>query len=167
MTKDMHQSTLQMESIAGRTEKETSSMHIITLVTLLFLPGTFVAVRYALPKIHKEVNRHLTTNNQTFLGAGFYQWPDSNDANQIPNYPIWRSDFFFLFAKISFPLMVLTLLFWAWPYLWRWISRRGLCGLIQRKWICGVQRHGVRDEEAQIPSNEARGSVGFLPTWLR
>ncbi|KAI3328772.1 hypothetical protein F4824DRAFT_482588 [Ustulina deusta] len=95
MTKDMHQSTLQMESIAGRTEKETSSMHIITLVTLLFLPGTFVAVRYALPKIHKEVNRHLTTNNQTFLGAGFYQWPDSNDANQIPNYPIWRSDFFF------------------------------------------------------------------------
>ncbi|KAI0811820.1 hypothetical protein GGR55DRAFT_641971 [Xylaria sp. FL0064] len=151
MTKDMHQSTLQMESIAGKTEKETSSMHIITLVTLLFLPGTFVAVRYALPTIRKEVNRNLTTNNQTFLGAGFYQWPDSDDASEIPNYPIWRPEYFYLFAKISFPLMALTLLFWAWPYLLRCISRRKPCRLIQREWTWGLGRYRLEDEEAQIP----------------
>ncbi|KAI0505225.1 hypothetical protein F5B22DRAFT_628666 [Xylaria bambusicola] len=167
MTKDMHQSTLQMETIAGKTEKETSSMHIITLVTLLFLPGTFVAVRYALPKIRKEVNRHLTTNGQTFLGAGFYQWPDSDDASQIPDYPIWRSEYFFLFAKISFPLMALTLLFWAWPYLLRWISRRRSCSITSRKWTWGIRRQRMGDEEAQIASNNAHGSAGFLPRWLR
>ncbi|KAK5626558.1 hypothetical protein RRF57_002273 [Xylaria bambusicola] len=167
MTKDMHQSTLQMENIAGKTEKETSSMHIITLVTLLFLPGTFVAVRYALPRIRKEVDRHLTTNGQTFLGAGFYQWSDSNDASQIPNYPIWRSEYFFLFAKISFPLMALTLLFWAWPYLLRWISQRRSCSVTSRQWICGIRRQRVRDEEAQIASSNAHGSAGFLPRWLR
>ncbi|KAJ8131241.1 hypothetical protein O1611_g2385 [Lasiodiplodia mahajangana] len=96
MTKDMHQSTLQMETIAARTEKETSSMHTITFATLLFLPGTFVA---------------------TFLGAGFFQWPDNNRSDQIPNYPIWRPHYFVLFAEISFPLMALTLLFWAGPHI--------------------------------------------------
>ena len=33
-----------MERIADKTEKETISMHVITCVTLAFLPGTFVAV---------------------------------------------------------------------------------------------------------------------------
>ncbi|KAI0420958.1 hypothetical protein F5X98DRAFT_312738 [Xylaria grammica] len=166
MTMDMHKSTLQMESIAGRTEKETSSMHIITLVTLVFLPGTFVAVRYALPKLRKEVNRHLTANNQTFLGAGFYQWPDGDDVDQIPNSPIWKPEYFFLFAKISFPLMALTLLFWAWPHLMRWISRRSACGLVQPKWICGARRQKTEDPEAQMPSDGARGGARLLATWL-
>ncbi|KAF2971548.1 hypothetical protein GQX73_g1985 [Xylaria multiplex] len=141
MTKDMHQSTLQMENIAGRTEKETSSMHIITLVTLLFLPGTFVA---------------------TFLGAGFYQWPDADDTSQIPDFPIWRNGYFSLFAMISFPLMALTLLFWAWPYLLRWISRQQPCGLIQR--IRGARKHKNLDEEAQIASDGACGSARLRAT---
>ncbi|KAI1131152.1 hypothetical protein F5Y10DRAFT_234362 [Nemania abortiva] len=149
MTKDMHQSTLQMESIAGKTKKETSSMHIITLVTLLFLPGTFVAVRYALPIIRKEVNIPLTTNNQTFLGAGFYQWPDNGDSSQIPNYPVWRPEYFSLFAKISFPLMALTLFFWAGPYILRWISLGELGSILRRKWVGSVRRRKKGDEEAQ------------------
>lgn len=33
-----------MEDIAHRTKQETTSMHIITFVTMVFLPGTFVAV---------------------------------------------------------------------------------------------------------------------------
>lgn len=33
-----------MEDIAFKTKRETSSMHIITFVTLIFLPGTFMAV---------------------------------------------------------------------------------------------------------------------------
>jgi hypothetical protein len=51
MTAEMHNSTINMESltqsmhsIAEKTGNETASMHIITLVTLIFLPGTFVAV---------------------------------------------------------------------------------------------------------------------------
>ncbi|KAF3025893.1 hypothetical protein E8E14_014848 [Neopestalotiopsis sp. 37M] len=37
--------TERMYDIAKTTERDTSSMHVITLFTLLFLPGTFVAVR--------------------------------------------------------------------------------------------------------------------------
>lgn len=33
-----------MERIAHKTEQETISMHVVTFVTLAFLPGTFVAV---------------------------------------------------------------------------------------------------------------------------
>jgi hypothetical protein len=33
-----------MKIIANKTKLETASMHVITIVTLLFLPATFVAV---------------------------------------------------------------------------------------------------------------------------
>lgn len=37
-------SAKRMETIGYKTAQETASMHIITIVTLIFLPGTFVAV---------------------------------------------------------------------------------------------------------------------------
>lgn len=43
----MESITVQMHKIAVKTEKETISMRIITLVTLFFLPGTFISVRLA------------------------------------------------------------------------------------------------------------------------
>jgi hypothetical protein len=39
-----HRSAINMESIARRTERETVSMHTVTVVTLLFLPATFLGV---------------------------------------------------------------------------------------------------------------------------
>ncbi len=48
MTKAMH-------LIAVKTKKETVSMRIITLVTLFFLPGTFISVSYLL-LVHKFVS---------------------------------------------------------------------------------------------------------------
>jgi hypothetical protein len=41
-----------MEDIAKRTEKETISMRIITVVALFFLPGTFVSVRFTAIALH-------------------------------------------------------------------------------------------------------------------
>ena len=40
----MENMTRQMYKIAVKTEKETVLMRIITLVTLFFLPGTFISV---------------------------------------------------------------------------------------------------------------------------
>jgi hypothetical protein len=37
--------TEKMHEIAVKTQQETVSMRIITLVTLFFLPGTFISVR--------------------------------------------------------------------------------------------------------------------------
>ena len=43
-TKNMEYMTQDMSDIARKTKSETVSMKIITLVTLFFLPGTFVSV---------------------------------------------------------------------------------------------------------------------------
>ena len=43
-TINMERSTQDMHEIARKTKQETVSMRIITLVTLFFLPGTFISV---------------------------------------------------------------------------------------------------------------------------
>jgi hypothetical protein len=44
-TEKMESMTKEMHGIARKTQVETVSMRIITLVTLFFLPGTFISVR--------------------------------------------------------------------------------------------------------------------------
>lgn len=45
MTLSMHFMTEKMHDIAVKTGRQTVSMHAITVFTLVFLPGTFLAVR--------------------------------------------------------------------------------------------------------------------------
>lgn len=45
-TNNMEDMTRQMNALAQKTKQETVSMRIITLVTLFFLPGTFISVFY-------------------------------------------------------------------------------------------------------------------------
>jgi hypothetical protein len=40
----MHSMTEEMNALTQKTKQETVSMRIITLVTLFFLPGTFISV---------------------------------------------------------------------------------------------------------------------------
>ncbi|KAK3324566.1 hypothetical protein B0T19DRAFT_428858 [Cercophora scortea] len=129
VTMDMHRSTLNMEAatesmhkIAKKTERETASMHIITLVTLVFLPGTFVAVRLlGLPTMMRTRSFDaLLTRSQTFFSSGMFQWDQNNPATSSP---IWKPELFVRFAAICFPLMGLTILIWVFlayllPY-WR------------------------------------------------
>jgi Mg2+ and Co2+ transporter CorA len=42
---NMEEMTRNMEKLTEKTTKETVSMKIITLVTMFFLPGTFISVR--------------------------------------------------------------------------------------------------------------------------
>lgn len=59
-TKTMEKWTVKMYEIAAKTERETNSMHGITVLTLIFLPGTFVSV-----SAQSLNNRHTTTKNLT------------------------------------------------------------------------------------------------------
>lgn len=43
-TKEMQSMTEEMNALTQKTKQETVSMRIITLVTLFFLPGTFISV---------------------------------------------------------------------------------------------------------------------------
>lgn len=47
---NMEKLTSEMREIALKTEDETVSMRIVTVVTLFFLPGTFVSVSKQPPK---------------------------------------------------------------------------------------------------------------------
>lgn len=121
MTQEMHESTIKMEKmtksmhkVAERTERETASMHIITLVTLIFLPGTFIAVRLGMPNLKlRKFTDHLTFD-QTFLGSGLFQW----DQGQPEAMPTWKPEFFALFAKVCFPFMAVIGLIWVCAYWW-------------------------------------------------
>jgi len=107
LTIEMHESTKNMENIAAKTEKETASMHIITLVTLVFLPGTFVAVRFGLPLL--PLLFEVLTCRQTLFGSGLYQWDQEDPVGSVP---VWKGNLFKLFAKICFPLMAGTIIIW-------------------------------------------------------
>lgn len=115
MTEEMHRSTLKMEEmtestkdLAEKTEKQTTSMHIVTLVTLVFLPGTFVAVRFGLPTFRKTTK--FLTDTQTFFSSGSFQW-DQNNADTT-KLPYWKPEFFALFAKVCFPMTGIIFLVW-------------------------------------------------------
>ncbi|OCL07328.1 hypothetical protein AOQ84DRAFT_409163 [Glonium stellatum] len=89
MTSDMH-------VVAWKTKQETVSMKIITLVTLFFLPGTFIS---------------------TFMSAGIVEFlpasTDSASQKKIVSRAALK-----LFMVISVPLMVLTFTTWYAVYWW-------------------------------------------------
>jgi hypothetical protein len=58
----MMQWTLKMHDIAIKTKQETLSMHVITVFTLIFLPGTFIAVSTS-PS--PSINQSPLHNNQS------------------------------------------------------------------------------------------------------
>lgn len=138
MTEEMHRSTLKMEemtestkTLAEKTEKQTTSMHIVTLVTLVFLPGTFVAVRYGLPTLSKSTE--FLTKIQTFFSSGSFQW-DQNNADSTAM-PYWKPEFFALFVKVCFPMTGIIFLIWLGLFYGARYRRR--------------QRAAIRDEEQQ------------------
>lgn len=75
----MEQMTSRMEDIAIKTEEETVSMRIVTYVTLFFLPGTFVSVRYT---YYKACYHHLFSNNivQTVMSTDILQYSTDNSV---------------------------------------------------------------------------------------
>lgn len=82
-------SAKRMETIGYKTAQETASMHIITIVTLIFLPGTFVA---------------------TFFQSGVFWWKEApEDMESTWSY---RGDAFAFFSYLCFPLMIATLGIW-------------------------------------------------------
>lgn len=124
MTKDMHQSSIEMEAmtksmkkVAEKTAIQTSSMHLITLVTLFFLPATFVAVRsFRLPSFSFSELTEYLTSVQTFFSSGAFQWDQEHPDGQ--SMPFWKPQFFTLFAAICFPMTGLIILVW-WALYWR------------------------------------------------
>ncbi|KAK5655746.1 hypothetical protein OQA88_5283 [Cercophora sp. LCS_1] len=95
------ESAEQMQIIANKTKLETASMHVITVVTLLFLPGTFVAAHHLL--------------SQTFFQSGAILWAEAPE-NMDETYK-YSGDGLKLFATFSIPVMAITVGIWLVVYL--------------------------------------------------
>lgn len=86
----MEEWTADMHKIAIKTEQETASMHLVTIFTLIFLPGTFLA---------------------TFFSSGVLHW-NEEDPDLGSDWVV-RSDGMRLFFSICAPMMVVILAGWA------------------------------------------------------
>ncbi|KAK0652661.1 hypothetical protein B0T16DRAFT_427050 [Cercophora newfieldiana] len=89
---EMMKWTHKMHEIAVKTKQETLSMHVITIFTLIFLPGTFIA---------------------TFFSSGVLHWDE--DGTLGTDYLV-RGAGVRLFLSIALPTTVITIAAWAFMY---------------------------------------------------
>ncbi|KAI0020698.1 hypothetical protein F4780DRAFT_360551 [Xylariomycetidae sp. FL0641] len=115
----MEKWTEQMHSIAVKTAQETVSMHVITIFTLIFLPGTFIAVRLlAPPSLFQRPLTAALTWAQTFFSSGVLNW---NDQGMLDSDWVFRSKALRLFLAICLPMMAIIIAGWMFMY---WLVRR-------------------------------------------
>lgn len=93
-TKSMFTMTEDMNDIARKTKIETVSMKVITLVTLFFLPGTFISTLMSTDIFQSDYTGRAEANPYAHL-------------NPVQVY-----------LALSLPLTVVTLLFWAGFHFW-------------------------------------------------
>jgi ribose/xylose/arabinose/galactoside ABC-type transport system permease subunit len=122
-----------MHDIARKTKQETVSMRIITLVTLFFLPGTFIGVSaadaYARPR--------LLSMAQTFMSTDIIHFNTNNTQDfQVQGLKV--------FLGICLPLMFVTFLGWYLVY-W-WVNRKENGPNI----ACDVEK-GETEKESSLP----------------
>ncbi|RYP87656.1 hypothetical protein DL770_004735 [Monosporascus sp. CRB-9-2] len=110
----MEQWTVKMHRIAVKTEQETISMHVITIFTLIFLPGTFLAVRLAAPRLFSDLCTAALTSWQTFFSSGVLNW---NDEGLLDSDWVLRSEALKLFLFICVPLMIVIIAGWSLMYI--------------------------------------------------
>lgn len=115
---EMMKWTHKMHEIAIKTKQETLSMHVITIFTLIFLPGTFIA---------------------TFFSSGVLHWDE--DGTLGADYLV-RGAGVRLFLSIALPTTAITVAAWAFMYgvARRW-ARQHARGM-------GLTGSGYADEKA-------------------
>ncbi|KAI9773493.1 MAG: hypothetical protein M1839_002075 [Geoglossum umbratile] len=99
--KNMEKITQDMHNIARKTKQETVSMRIITLVTLFFLPGTFISL------------------GQTLMSTDIIKFQDKSAGKPGRTFQPGALQ---LYLAISLPLMFITFLSWYGVY-W-WVNRK-------------------------------------------
>lgn len=92
-TAEMRHMTCEMKSIARQTKTETVSMRIITVVTLFFLPGTFISVCL------------FVFFSLTLMSTDIVRWPEGEKVYQQDALNVW--------LYLSLPFMAATLGLWG------------------------------------------------------
>jgi hypothetical protein len=127
MTSNMEHLTREMNELAQKTTQETVSMRIITLVTLFFLPGTFISVGFLILIAKKSTFWHtfcyqLLIECQTIMSTDIVRFESPGGG---PGPEVFEADALKLYAYISIPLMVLTFVAWYLIYKWEtWKAKK-------------------------------------------
>jgi hypothetical protein len=106
---NMERMTEAMHEIAHQTKMEAANMRIITLVTLFFLPGTFVSVS----TVRNFESDSELTEKKTLMSTPIVHYPD--------DHRIINRDALFLFLAMALPLLVVTVVVWLALY---WHKKR-------------------------------------------
>ena len=103
MTHDMSEMTHDMNRVAKKTKLETISMRIVTLVTLLFLPGTFISVGG--PVSRRTAPENQANSVQTLMSTDIirFQVDDQHHSTRVYQ---WRA--LQTYLAISLPLVLVT-----------------------------------------------------------
>jgi hypothetical protein len=100
-------------AIAEFSQKDGTAMKVLALVTITFLPGTFVAVKSP-PAPIAGVSLVLLTLQQSLLAIPFFKW-DATEAEQVINHRFW------VYWTIAIPLTFIVLAAYG---LWTYFLRR-------------------------------------------
>ncbi|RYP73551.1 hypothetical protein DL771_003590 [Monosporascus sp. 5C6A] len=146
--------TVKMHRIAVKTEQETISMHVITIFTLIFLPGTFLAVRLAAPRLFSGLCTAALTSWQTFFSSGVLDW---NDEGLLDSDWVLRSEALKLFLFICVPLMIVIITGWSLMYM---VVRR------KRKATENATHNGYADEKGMNHESPAGLGIQGQPEML-
>lgn len=118
----MQTMTERMECMTEHMHHKTVSMHVITIFTLIFLPGTFVAVST------RREGQIMTGNTQaddeqTVFSSGILTFGNEGEVGFGSNLGDWkiRVAGLKLFFSICLPLLFITIGAWFLVY---WLSRR-------------------------------------------
>lgn len=114
----MEKVTDSMHDIARATARDSASMSVITFVTLILLPGTFLGVRLVTSSMRSTPGS--LTSNQTFFSTPIIDTPQDN----AQSWEINRGAFL-LFIEICVPMTILVMSIWT---VYMAISRRRRLG---------------------------------------
>ncbi|RDW74883.1 hypothetical protein BP6252_06025 [Coleophoma cylindrospora] len=115
MTENMQGLTKQMHRLAKRATQEAVSMRIITLVTLFFLPGTFISVSsslmsFCLWKQYRGLSHgRMLKSGQTIMSTDIVKFQSTNGG---PGPIVFQRDALSLYLYVTIPLMVVTFTTW-------------------------------------------------------
>ena len=102
------------KSIAAASKRDSSAMKSIALLTMLFLPATFVSVQYHDPEVlrkrkDKKKKEALIINHmsrQTVFAMPILDW-NADRASAVVTQHAW------LYLAVTLPLTVLVLIVWS------------------------------------------------------
>jgi hypothetical protein len=113
-TERMEQLTDSIHVIAKKSERETVSTKVITLVTLFFLPGTFISVSFLVVILNHQLQSNQSLTMKLYNIKTIMSTPMVEFSSDTKNFQVKALQ---LYLAITIPFMALTFGAWGGLYM--------------------------------------------------